>query len=497
MTNPLITAVGIALTALAASSTAAAQTAGQPAWNDPARNQTWGAAATTTVTDTVVLSTDEYRNLLGRIEALERVLGPDVQLGVTLQNLKARVDGLEAGGVNGGMNVRWKDGLRFEDEDVQFKIGGRIHFDNVFASGDDDLEESAQAAGEDDLEHLQDGTEFRNTRLYIQGSIYDQHEFKAQYNFSGGDADFKDVYMKFKQIPVIDNLTVGQFKEPFSLEELTSSNYGTFAERSVANALVPGRSAGLGTDHSWNDGAVNWAMGVFRDGSDDNGVSMDDGNGAFTTRLAGTPVYQLDGERFLHLGASYTTRSVKDDDDGDPNVDFGVRPEVHKADKLVEAEFQADGVDVTGFEAAFQDGPFSIQAEQITAQYDADDADDPEFSGHYVQASYFLTEGDRRGYKREGAKFDRVTPQRPFLTPEGQKGPGAWELAYRISHLDLDDGMVGPKAGTLDNQTLGLNWYLSRNTRIMFNHVNSEVDDRADGVNGEADYYVLRFQTEF
>ena len=495
MTNPLTTALGIGLTALMASA-ASAQTAGQPtSWN--AQAPAWGAPAAGVGADTVVLSTDEYRALLGRIEALERVLGPEMQLGLSLQNLKARVDGLEAGGVDGGMKVTWKDGLRFEDEDVQFKIGGRIHFDNVFASGDDDLEDSAQAAGEDDLEHLRDGTEFRNARLYIQGSIYDQHEFKAQYNFSGGDADFKDVYMKFNQIPGIDNLTVGQFKEPFSLEELTSSNYGTFAERSIANALVPGRSAGVATEHDWNDGAVNWAVGVFRDGSDDQGMSMDDGNGAFTTRLAGTPLYELDGERFLHLGASYSTRSLADDDGSDPNVEIGVRPEVHKADKLMVAEFDADNVDLTGFEAAFQEGPFSIQAEQVTARFDSDEADDPEFSGHYVQASYFLTDGDRRGYKRKGARFDRVVPLRPFLTPEGQKGPGAWEIAYRLSHLDMDDGMVGDEAGTMDNQTLGVNWYMSRNTRIMFNHVNSQLDDRGDGVEGEADYYVLRFQTEF
>ena len=44
----------------------------------------------------------------------------------------------------------------FEDEDVQFRIGGRIHWDNVFASEDDDLEDSATLAGDDDLDDLQD-----------------------------------------------------------------------------------------------------------------------------------------------------------------------------------------------------------------------------------------------------------------------------------------------------------------------------------------------------
>jgi phosphate-selective porin OprO/OprP len=39
-------------------------------------------------------------------------------------------------------------------------------------------------------------------------------------------------------------LRLGKFKMPFSLEELTSSNYIDFQERSFANALAPAKLTG-------------------------------------------------------------------------------------------------------------------------------------------------------------------------------------------------------------------------------------------------------------
>ena len=39
----------------------------------------------------------------------------------------------------------------------------------------------------------------------------------------GGDADFKDVYIGLDDIPFLGEIKVGHFKEPFSLNELTSS----------------------------------------------------------------------------------------------------------------------------------------------------------------------------------------------------------------------------------------------------------------------------------
>lgn len=48
---------------------------------------------------------------------------------------------------------------------------------------------------------------------------------------------------------------VGQFKSPFSQEEIQSSKYMTFIERSMINNIVPGRSPGVMV-HGHTEGRV-------------------------------------------------------------------------------------------------------------------------------------------------------------------------------------------------------------------------------------------------
>ena len=108
--------------------------------------------------------------------------------------------------------VFWDNGFKFESADKKFKLklGGRIM--NDWAWGD---------AG-DDLPEFVSGNEFRRARLFVSGDVYKYVTFKVQYDFAGGDVDFKDVYMGLKGLP-FGTLKVGHFKAPFSLEELTSS----------------------------------------------------------------------------------------------------------------------------------------------------------------------------------------------------------------------------------------------------------------------------------
>ena len=134
----------------------------------------------------------------------------------------------------------WKNGLRFETGDgkFKFKLGGRIMNDWGWFDEDNDILRN--------IGDQVDGTEFRRARLYIAGEIYNNIGFKAQYDFaSSGRPDFKDVYLELKKIPVLGNFKVGHFKEPYSLENLTSSKYITFMERSLNNAFSPSRNTGF------------------------------------------------------------------------------------------------------------------------------------------------------------------------------------------------------------------------------------------------------------
>jgi phosphate-selective porin OprO/OprP len=376
----------------------------------------------------------------------------------------------------------WKDGLRFEtpNKDFKFKFGGRLMYDFGWISEDDDLK-----ADLGDDQH--DSTETRRARLYLSGLIYDNIDFKLQFDFAGGDADLKDAYIGLEDFP-IGKIRAGHFKEPFGLEELTSSKYITFMERSLpTEAFAPSRNAGVMLFDSVFDDRMTWAAGIFRN-TDDYGDDKDDDDGGYgaTARVTGVPIYEDLGASLLHVGASYSSRDTAYNSSvGKDGARFRSRPEAHLFDRFVDTgNFASDHMDLYGLEGAWVSGPLSIQGEYIFAEADA--SSDVSFDGYYVQASYFLT-GEHRKYKPSSGTFSRVKPKKNFGSDGGW---GAWEVAARYSAVDLDDSSIS--GGKLDNITAGLNWHLNPNTRLMWNYVHADKDDI-----GDADMFLMRLQIDF
>ena len=380
------------------------------------------------------------------------------------------------------------DGLNFEstDHNLKLKIGGRIENDWAFMTEDDDIRDA--------IDDFEEGTEFRRARLFVSGQLYDRVEYKAQYDFADdGGADFKDVYLGIHPLPIVGNLRIGQFKEPFSLEQLTSSNYGvTFMERSLMDSLVPGRNTGLMLFDDVLEQHLTWAAGVFRD-SDDFGDRSDGTGGGeynFTGRITANPWYEANGEKLVHLGAAYSFRKANDD-----TVRYRSSPEANLAPDLIDTrELVADEVNLIGAEAALDYGPASLQCEYVLSDVNATDVDNPAFHGWYANASYFLT-GEHRPYNRSHGTFgSRLIPKNNFL--DGAGGLGAWEIATRYSRLDLDDG--GIDGGELADITLGLNWHLNPNTRVMWDYIHSELDRDILGlIDEDADILQMRFHVDF
>ena len=112
-----------------------------------------------------------------------------------------------------------------------------------------------------------------------------------------------------------------------------------------------------------------------------------------------------------------------------------------------------------------------------------------QFGGYYAQISLFLT-GENKPYDSSDGVFGRLIPNRDFSIKEN--GKGAWEIAARISHLDMNDAEIN--GGELDTVTAGLNWYLNPNTRIMFNYIRADTEGLYDD---KTDIAQMRIQVDF
>jgi len=334
-----------------------------------------------------------------------------------------------------------------DDGKFETRLGGRVQVDAAWYD-----EDNVNLDGEN-------GTEFRRARLFVKGTMHDVWNFKGQYDFAGNEAEIKDAYIGYTGFQPV-KFKIGQFKQPFGLEEMTSSKYITFMERAMAtNAFATGRRIGLGANYAADH--WTWAISVYgREEGDD--TTGDEGYGA-GARLTWAP---WNGKtRVIHLGLAGAWEDPNDND-----VRFRSRPESHKTDtRLVDTEDipEPDNFARYGLEAATVLGPFSLQGEYMGVAAQSDQVSDPDFNGWYAYGSWFIT-GESRKYKK--GKFGRVNPK----SVVGKGGIGAWELALRYSSIDLDD--ADTQGGEEDNITVGVNWYATGHVRFMANYVRVDAD---------------------
>ena len=375
--------------------------------------------------------------------------------------------------------VSWKEGIAFETRDGNFtlKVGGRLHYDTVLPDADDDLE---ALVGDIDAT-----AGLRRARVEFSGTIFGNVFYANAIEFAGSATTFKNNYVGLKGLPGGLSFQAGYFKEPVGLEELTSANYITFVERSLANnAFAPSFDNGMMVFASHLEDRLHWAVGDFADNGS-GGPAPVRFQHNFTGRVCGLPFRSKVAEResLVHLGASFQDRSPESEDDR-----IQVRPSVPFVPRTQDTGlFSVDSERILGLEAAAVHGPFSVQGEWYRGDYD-DHPDapgpSPAYEGWYAMASWFVT-GETRPYR--GGAFGRVKPKSAF---DGKGGTGAVELAVRYSALDLDDD--GLDGGTGHDTTLGVNWHLNTNARVMVNYVLYT----RHGV-GDVNSLVFRVQVDF
>ncbi len=413
---------------------------------------------------------------------------------------------------SGDFKATWENGVWFRSGDGRFAFhpGGRLQADWGWARApgiESDNPNFGQGAGKP--LRLRDGEEFRTIRLWGEGTMFRYIQYKLELDFAADKVVLKDAFLRMTDVPAVGNVTVGQFKEPFSLEQLSSDTSLTFLERSLADTLVPARNPGFMVSGAFlgpkKAERMTYAVGLFRqEGIGDTGVEdgtavNSDRGYAGTARLTGLPYFENGGEKLIHLGIAYSIRGTNDD----TSLRYRARPEAHFLPyRFVDtgALSHVEHVQLLGAEAAAVFGPASIQGEYVASLLDFDtrtasatsSTDNSTFRAFYVQGSYFVTPGDRRNYNTACGAFNTMRPKKNFREDGGW---GAVELATRFSYLDVDDDGLGAARGELRDWTMGVNWYLNPNVRVSANYILA-LPHRVD-TDRPACIYLMRFQLDF
>jgi phosphate-selective porin OprO and OprP len=373
---------------------------------------------------------------------------------------------------------------------------------------------------------VEGGGDFRRARLGAKGAVTDGMDYFMQMDFAFfGRPTFTDLWVDFKDAGPLGTVRVGQWKQPFSLEVVSSFRYTTFMERAgTFQAFTPFRHLGIGFYDNSEDLNWTWAASYFRTGQDQFGGSLStDGGNGMAGRLTHLLWYDgAKGEDYLHIGAGYFLNAPPNE-----RARFRSIPEIYVGEFVVPAgepigtsgqavpdvangtPFFVDtgtlnGTSLTqsfGTESLWVRGPLSWQSEAIGTIVDTSTVGNGFLWGGYSQVGFFLT-GEHRPYDRKAGAIDRVIPFNS-LSKCGQ-GIGAWEIAARWSHLDLTDNQI--QGGDMQNMTLGLNWYANPNCKCVFNYIHSWAESRPirNGsivgnqlIPSETDAWGMRVQLDF
>jgi phosphate-selective porin OprO/OprP len=362
----------------------------------------------------------------------------------------------------------------------------------------DQSEANKQSLAEGGVGPIENGADFRRARLGVRSALANNMNAFIQMDFAfPGRPTFTDVWVEWTDLPLLGTVRAGQWKQPFSLEVVSSFRYTTFMERSsLFQAFTPFRHIGLGLYNHSDDLMSTWAASYLRTGQDQFGDSLSTrGGNGFSGRLTHLLQYQEpEGRSYLHVGGAYylntpplhaiAFRSIPEIFVGQNRNDaantgtggFPVPLVFDGTPFFVNTGviLNVDHVHTFGLEGLWVYGPLSVQAEAMAAVVDQTVQPTATLDGAYIQVGWFLT-GEHRPYDRLNGAIDRVKPFEDFFlvrTSDGlAHGLGAWEVALRLSHIDLDSGNIS--GGRMDNLTFGINWYCNPYSKVVFNYIHS------------------------
>jgi len=385
---------------------------------------------------------------------------------------------------------------------VQAKVTGRVQFDVR------DHRSNASVVDDRDSAAYADNFEIRRARIGVSGTINKDISYEVVGNAVGSSTNFVDTAFANYGFIKAAQFRAGRFKQPFSLEELTSSNNIDFMERSYGNQVVPGKRLGMML-HGEPLKGLSYGLSVFQPDFTQKDNSQDfNSNRAVRVAANFAEIGKIDNT-VLHFGAGKTTGSDKvahtSSSGGGTSTTAAVLnlAAENRGTKSV-YRVRLDGPALTtggysapaqtftniekslqGLELAVARGPFKFQMEtfdtDLTASNAVGDAAVLGYKADYVELMYNITgESWSKAYK--GGAFSGISPDSVFMKDYGGvvgNGIGAWQVGFRQSTYKVAETLTGvtstgSKGGKTD--TFALNWILNNNARAMLNYSETKFD---------------------
>ncbi len=386
-------------------------------------------------------------------------------------------------GVRVSLNPESRDGiLMLSSTDKRFKywFDNRVYFDGAVYFGDNTYQGQDNAIG--------NGVNIRRLRFAMKTIIWGHWGGEIDFDFGNNAVDIKDAYIRY-----IGNnwqIKAGNFREPFSMETMTTSRYITFMERPYATEQAPSRHLGIAyktfTNHIFFEGGVfssNIANDLIRDQNKSKGTNA---GWSVTARFAWAPIKK--DRQVLHFGVAGSYRTPKIQEIGDPINSFrygeNAETEINRK-KYIDTDWMEDCQTkiLFGTEAAYAVKNFRVQGEYIITriQRDVNEVPDGEgkvkMGGFYVMGAWLINNADYY-YNMGDAEFSQIDFRDVYKS--------AFEVAVRYSYMNANTFKDGSDitylpGGAGETYTLGLSYYFNYNVKIMLNYAYVNHDRWADG----------------
>jgi len=303
----------------------------------------------------------------------------------------------------------------------------------------------------------------RRAEIVFKGKGPGQWEWVVGYDARADK--WLDTNVKYK-FSGFTNITIGQFKQPNSMEELSSTRFNDFVSKAMTTNLQGvARRVGVAVA----TGGDSWTLtgSAF---TRELTANLAQGNG-FGARATWAPMH--DNGDILHFGLSGVTYDARDNAaaNAEGRARFRVRPDADlTATRLVDSgQFtDADNITTFGGEAAWVNGPFKLQSEVMTTNVTRNFGNpDYGFDSWYLSGLWNLT-GETWSYK--AGNLVTTLPEDP--------SKGMWQLGVRYDHADLNDGNI--TGGKESNWTVGANYYWRSNFKFALNYVMVSSEKRAN-----------------